>query len=82
MTIINDEFVTLSCGYTIRTGSIVALCTVTGYVLVEGIGHILMEEPAEILRLHAHWIAVTSSRMGIHHSPAETNTKESIHDNI
>lgn len=76
MTIINNEFVTLTSGYTIRISAILAINPETGYIWVEEIGHMFVENPEETAMLHDHWIRVISDSMGIHYSPAETFTEE------
>ena len=76
MTIINDEFVRFASGTTIRVTAILALNIEEGYVWVDEIGHMFVETSDELDKLHDHWIRVISARMGIHHSPAETTSKE------
>jgi hypothetical protein len=80
MTIINDEFVTLTSGYTIRISAILAINPETGYIWIEEIGHMFVENPEETVMLHDHWIRVISARMGIHYFPAETLTEEHTHE--
>lgn len=82
MTIINDEFVTLTSGYTIRTSAILAINPETGYIWIEEIGHMFVENPEETAVLHAHWIRVISDRMGIHYAPAENTCKKPVNETI
>ena len=80
MTIINDEFLTLTSGYTIRIDSILAINIEAGYIWVDEIGYVFTETSDVAAALHAHWIRVISARMGVHHSPAETPSKEPTHE--
>lgn len=77
MTIINEEFVTVPSGVTIRISDICGIHVDEGKIFVRWLS---VDEwftlPTEDARLLLdHWIRVISARMGIHFSPAE-NTNE------
>lgn len=78
MIIINDEFVTVPSGVTIRISDICGIHVDAGKIFARWLG---VEEwfalPTEDARLLLdHWIRVTSARMGIHYAPAENASKE------
>jgi hypothetical protein len=79
MTIINDEFFSLSNGLTLRVSGIISVDS-KGWVRYDKDIFPLTIEEGRILR--DHWIRVISDRLGIHYAPAETFTEEHTHETI